>query len=146
MQGFNEIEHKADIGLEIFGETLDQLFIQAIHGFYTILVPDIPLAHLKPSLKNVSLALKEDSAEHALVALLNELNFRFTVKQKILLPVKFLQCSPGQPFVVNLTAGTLSPVPQEWLENSTEIKAVTYHNLHIEQNETGFSTRIIFDV
>lgn len=136
----------ADIGLEIYGETLEQLFAQAIYGFYSVLLPDVDLTAIKSSSKSFSLSLKEDSAEHALVALLNELNFQFTVKQKILLPVKSLQCKTGVPFVLHLTTGTFGPIPPEWLENATEIKAVTYHNLHIEQNKGILKTRIIFDV
>jgi SHS2 domain-containing protein len=60
MQGFYEIEHKADIGLEIFGETLEQLFIQAVYGFYSILLPDINLQKLNPHGKAYHLKINED--------------------------------------------------------------------------------------
>ncbi len=146
MQGFHEVEHKADIGLEIFGETLEQLFTQAIYGFYSILLPDINWHRQKSSQGNYVLTIKEDTPETALISMLNELNFLFSVKHILLLPVLSLKIRSNAQFDVKARTGLISEIPIDWLENATEIKAVTYHDLNITQDQGLFKVRIIFDV
>ena len=146
MQGFHEIEHKADIGLEIFGETLEQLFTQAIYGFYSILLPGINWQHQKSSQGNYVLTLTEDVPETALISLLNELNFLFSVKHILLLPVLSLTIRSNARFDVKARTGLISDIPTDWLENATEIKAVTYHDLNIRQDQGLYKVRLIFDV
>ncbi len=147
MQGFHEVEHKADIGLEIFGETLEQLFTQAIYGFYSILLPGINWQRQKSSRENYVLTLSEDTPETALISLLNELNFLFSVKHILLLPVFSLTIHRNTRFDVKVRTGLISKIPIDWLENATEIKAVTYHDLNIRQDKNNiYKVRIIFDV
>lgn len=146
MQGFHEVEHKADIGLEIFGETLEQLFTQAIYGFYSILLPGINWQHQKSSRENYVLTLAEDTPETALISLLNELNFLFSVKHILLLPVLSLSIRNNALFYVKGRTGLMTRIPTEWLENALEIKAVTYHDLNIRQDQNIYKVRIIFDV
>ncbi len=147
MQGFHEVEHKADIGLEIFGETLEQLFTQAIYGFYSILLPGINWQLQKSSRKNYVLTIAEDAPETALISLLNELNFLFSVKHILLLPVFSLTIHRNARFKVKARTGLISKIPIDWLENATEIKAVTYHDLNIRQDKNNiYKVRIIFDV
>ncbi len=146
MQGFYEIEHKADIGLEIFGETLEQLFIQAVYGFYSILLPDVNLQKLNSHGKAYHLKVNEDSADNALISLLNELNFLFSAKKIILLPVKSISIYKNDFFTISLKSGVISKIPDAWLENATEIKAVTYHDLQIKRENGLFKVRVIFDI
>ncbi len=146
MQIFKEIEHKADIGIEIYGNSINQLFAHALIGFYCVLLDVKNLTLLPKSDSEYLMSLTENSAEILLVTFLNELNYLFLVKKVILFPVKNLEIDQTMRINLNLKASEISNISNELLENATEIKAVTYHQLKIEKIDGRFIARIIFDV
>ncbi len=145
MQGFHEVEHKGDVALEIFAETLDQLFFQAVRAFYSVLLPDIDWERRKKSGRALEITVKEDTAESALISLLNELNFLFSVKKIMAWPVERIFLNRNSFFEIKMVARRIK-VPLDWLANATEIKAVTYHEVHIEHQAGQYKVRLIFDL
>ncbi len=145
MQGFHEVEHKADIALEIFAETMEQLFLQAVRAFYSVLLADMPWEQIKAQGEPYTITIQEDSAESALVSLLNELNFLFSVKHVILWPVEQISFYRNSFFRINMISRPFK-VPPEWFAEATEIKAVTYHEVHIKFEEGHYKVRLIFDL
>ena len=71
MKGFREIEHTADIGIEVWGNNLETLFLNAAQGMYSIV-----FGELKNTAKDCfSFSVNEENPEDLLVAFLSELNY-----------------------------------------------------------------------
>ena len=95
----------------------------------------------KPA-KKVSFSLKAGNPEDLLVAWLEEILYFFTVKRigfhdlKIASLTSTTLCGTGIGGKINIKRHRVD----------REIKAVTYHDLKINETKNGFRTRIIFDI
>jgi SHS2 domain-containing protein len=145
---FNELEHTADIAIEVYGENLPELFQNALTAFYSILFGLDDLSSLPKGQDEYQMKLKENDLETLLHTFLSELNYLFTVKYTILYPVQELTIqSPAKDEVTLwLKAKAVSPVPQALKEQAIEIKAVTLHQLKVWQKAGQFTAHIIFDI
>ncbi|MBU4312114.1 MAG: archease [Candidatus Omnitrophica bacterium] len=133
------IEHTADVGLKVNGATLKELFENAASGMFDI------IAHKRSSAnehKKIQIKKEVEDFEELLVDWLSELLYIFN-RQKILFSnFKILELNNsgiiGEAFgeKINPSKNTLQ----------TEIKAVTFHDLKIEEDKNNFSCQIIFDV
>lgn len=131
--GFREHEHTADWELEVWAPDLAGLLEQAARGMYSL-----SATHLKskPRLERTIQFSAYDS-ETLVVTFLQELLFlgeiegigfdTFTVHVK--------------DHEVNAILGG-APIDSRM----KEIKAVTYHNISVTQNDEGVKVRIVFDV
>ena len=148
MMKFRQIEHTADLGLEIFGRTIQELFINAYQGFYTLVLGNLSSINefTESSSTTQKFEIKEASCEDLLVTFLSELNFNLQVRRLMLFPLKDLKLKKkDKQHLLKLETGALK-LNQKLLENLTEIKAVTYHDLHIIQKDGMYSVTIIFDI
>ena len=60
---FNELEHTADIAIEVYGKTLSELFQNALTAFYSILFALDDLSSLPKGQDEFQMKLKEDDLE-----------------------------------------------------------------------------------
>ena len=139
---FKEIEHTADIGIVCFGNTLAELFGNAAFGMYQLLMEDVEIS---TSIKK-KIQIKERTLPDLLVAWLSELNYLFVVHN-------FIACVFNKIHVKQnlehwhleaVLLGDKNNIYKEYCR--TEIKAVTYHQLKIEQSAELFTSRIFFDI
>ncbi|HHE55498.1 MAG TPA: archease [Caldithrix abyssi] len=150
---FKEIEHTADLAIQIFGRNLEELFHNAHQGFYTIVFGNFKkiqkmanASQDKCPLK--TLQLEETSLEDLLHSFLSELNYHLQSKRTIFSPLLNLeihQTSNGARLRINATELKLS---SQFLAEAdiTEIKAVTYHGLKFVQENGLWSVTVIFDI
>jgi SHS2 domain-containing protein len=131
--GFEEIDHTADWALKIWAPDLSELFRQAARGMYALM--EIELAEQPRS--DRSLALQGVDNEDLLVAFLAELLY-FGESENLAFDRFNIQVEKDR-----LTA-QLSGAPLR--SQNKEIKAVTYHNLKVQQIPQGFSAVVVFDV
>ncbi len=145
---FNELEHTADIAIEVYGKNLPELFQNALTAFYSILFGLDDLSSLPKGKKEYKMELKENDLEALLHTFLSELNYLFTVKYTILHPVQNLMIrrTEDKEITLRLKAKAVSPVPQALKEQAMEIKAVTLHQLKVWQKAGQFTAHIIFDI
>lgn len=145
---FNELEHTADIAIEVYGENLPELFQNALTAFYSILFGLDDLSSLPKGEKEHQMEFKEKNLEALLHAFLSELNYLFTVKYTILHPVQNLMIrqTEDEEITLQLKAKAVSPVPRALKEQAMEIKAVTLHQLKVWQKAGQFTAHIIFDI
>jgi SHS2 domain-containing protein len=131
------LEHTADIRLEIYGNTLEELFSNAAEGFTNLVVPG---ANIKSSIE-LEIDLEADSLDELLVNWLRELLFQYETKGFV---VKDLLISKltGNNINALVKGGIRSPEDEE----DIEIKGVTYHGLSVEKTERGYAARILFDI
>ena len=133
LTGYQEIEHTADWALHVWAPDLPALLAEAARGMYalsqTLLTPDFRVS------REFELAYQDD--ESLLVDFLSELLF-FGEDENLAF----------DGFQIELTATTckFSVVGASIQKQSKEIKAVTFHDLAVQETENGLEVTIIFDV
>jgi SHS2 domain-containing protein len=134
--GFQEIEHTADRALKVWGENLPALYAAAAQGMYSLMGDLHEEGLLATEWREVSLEALD--RESLLVDWLNEL--LFLAEMEGLLFLDFRIRSLTETALVALAGGVRAPVTK------ADIKAATFHDLEIVQDESGWSTVITFDV
>ena len=135
---FELIEHTADIGIEAIGDSLAETFENAAYGMFSVMAD---IAGMSPS-RTIEVRVEADDLPTLLHAWLAELIYRFDAEN--VLPVQF---KVERLTETSLTANVgVRPIVAdiEWI--GPAIKAVTYHQLTVEQTPDGWRTRVIFDV
>ncbi len=131
--GYREIPHCADLELEVWGKTLEDLFGQAAKGMLAFIMPDVP----EGNRDCVSFSVMAQDYEMLLVDFLTELLFLGDEKE-----LAFVD------FDIRITGHTLNAtvcgVPAGL--QKAEIKAVTYHRLAVRKEDDYWRTRIVFDL
>jgi SHS2 domain-containing protein len=130
---YEEIEHTADWAIQVHGETLNELFENAANGMFSLLDP-LPISI---EAKNTRLELSAIDLETLLVCWLEELLYILETEHK-----------GADSFKIEIedTAlkATFRSMPVQ--SQKKDIKAVTYNELEITQDDEGFHTTIVFDV
>jgi SHS2 domain-containing protein len=138
MKRFEILDHTADIGITVYGEDLKSLFENAGEAFF----------HLITDLKKVRLRTERqieiggERLERLMVDWLSELLYLHDVEN--LLFKRFIVESVGEK-------GLKAKVKGEFFQDGvhvikTGVKAVTYHQIEVRQEEGGWRARIIFDL
>ena len=145
MKSYEIFEHTADIGLAIYGHTLQELFINAIKGIFFLISPSIKISNnfdIFPNIKHFTIIeLKAVTEEELLVYWLNEFVYYFFVKSlfpKSIVIDDFKKASIRAR--VNFSRRNKN-IPID-----TEIKAATYHDLHIKRKNSTYQAKVIFDI
>lgn len=136
------IEHMADVGLKVFGETKERLFQNAASGMFFIITGSSEFAK-QGNKKYLNIKCEGSNLEGLLVEWLNELLYIHSTDFVFL-----------NSFIVkSLTDSALQAQSRGLKINESsyniekEIKAVTYHNLQVTENEKGYwEATVIFDI
>jgi SHS2 domain-containing protein len=137
MKPYEFFEHTADIGLRACGRTQAELFENAARGLYAAMgdfVMAEPLDH--------RVELNAPSVEELLVDWLRELHFLFDTRRWVFTRFEWRELYP-QTLRVTLSGGRADF--QKSVLN-TELKAVTYHHLKVQQNLDHWEATIVLDV
>ena len=140
--GYEYFEHTADVGLRVWGRSLDELFVNAARGMIGLLVEQPPTEGPETH----PILLEADTPEALLRLWLKELLFWFQ-SDKFVSAVCHIQVAQE-----TLERSTL----RGWIDGArfdakkhvpgTEIKGVTYHNYQLQQIDDGWKAEVIFDV
>ena len=128
----------ADVGIRIQGRGCDGLFHSAIKGLNLLYFGDIKI----PEEKNHTLypfQFHGDGCENVLVNFLAEIVYLLQTENKLTTGITIK--TAGETFI----EADLHTVDCK-LEPGMEIKSVTYHNLHVRDNNGVKSAEIIFDI
>jgi SHS2 domain-containing protein len=135
---FEELPHTADWSMHVWAEDLNHLFVESAKGMNAL--AGICLAE-KPRVERIFTVSAPD-LESLLVTYLSELVY-FSEHDCLAFDIFNLLLSPEEKGVWQLNA-TLSGALI--LSSNKTIKAVTYHNLLIQQTGRGVEVEIVFDV
>jgi len=138
MQLFKIFDISGDAGITAFGRTIEEAFVNAAIGMYS-LITDIDKVR---DIKSVDIIVESQSLEGLVVSWLNELIFHFDtygfIGKKIVLndfkKNKLKASVFGEEFDPERHKGKLL------------IKAATYHKLRIEDKNGIWEIDVIFDV
>ncbi len=141
MKPYEIIEHTADVGLKVNGRTLKELFENAAKGMFEIIGGE--KAHRIAQVhKRIQIQKEVEGLEELLVDWLSELLYVFNKEKILFTSFKILELNNSG--LIGKSSGENIDLTKASLQS--EIKAVTFHNLKIEENKNGFHTTIIFDV
>jgi len=132
-------DHTADVGIIVRGKTLEEMFEKAAYAMFDIMV----YADRIEPVRKVRVAISSSTIEDLLVDWLSELLYVFSTELFVMGEFNVKIRDEGDELSLEATC---------WGEDynrkkhgmKTEIKAVTYHELEINENE-GY-LKILFDI
>lgn len=146
MKDYELIPHTADLKMRVYGKDIPTLFKNALIGMFQSLKPNAPTcAYANDRLVCNALPISRDigvnspDQEALLVDFLSTALYFCDVHNEIYLDVNFAELD-----TTHLLA-TLKGVSITGMEES-EIKAVTYHDLALRQENGLWVTDIVFDI
>jgi SHS2 domain-containing protein len=136
--GFTILDHPADLGIEACGQTLAESFEQAALGLMSVIL-DPETVELVESRE---IYLDAIDTEQLLVRWLAEILYLYDGLH--FAPVKFAISSISENHLQAILSG--ERCNQEKHLTRLDVKAITYHQLSIEQNEMGSRLRVFLDI
>lgn len=139
MKPFEYIEHTADAGMHVWGESLKTLFTHAAQGLFEL----IAVIDSIDEISAINIQLESESIEMLLVSWLDELIFRHETDEMFFKRAEI--CSISSTELVANVYGESTDYNKHVVY--TEIKAVTYHQLYVKQNpDNNWEAQVIFDL
>ncbi len=138
MKKYRIFDHTADLGIEVYGRTIDQLFANASFALYDVMCD---MRHVDEREERRIHAEGADWAD-LLVNFLREILYLFNGEGWL---VQSCRIDAIKPYVVTAVVGGEGFDPSRHAV-ATEIKAVTYHQAAILETATGWKGRVICDV
>jgi len=142
MKEYEILEHRADLKIRAFGKTKEELFSNMLKGVISGLRPEI----LNSEAETRNIEIKSPDLESLLVDFLNEVLSLTQVNKEIYTEIKFKKLndpstSSGQAELKGELMG------RKVKRFGEDIKAVTYHELKIEQKkDKNWEATVLFDV
>jgi len=132
------INHTADVGIKVWGESLESLFENAAYSMFDILT-ELDKVKVKESL---GVEIEGKRTDELLADWLRNLLYKFNGEGYLLREFNIEEINKK---------GLKAKVRGEKLDLSrhtlkTEIKAVTYHGLEVKKTGQGWEAQVIFDV
>lgn len=138
-QKIEVLDHTADLAVRIAAESERELFELGAAAVYQLIGRPVPA---EAGSKPYPLALAANTREELFHDWLAEILYWFQVRQIMFEEFTF---DSLDHYRLRATAqGRKIDVAKS--EIRVEIKAVTYHNLHVEQTPEGWTATVIFDV
>jgi len=137
MRKFEFLEHTADLKFRARGKTLEECFENSARALWSAIIkPDT----ITPG-EQKEIRLEADSLEILLHDFLSEFLFLFETQGMVF--NEFRVKIQGNVLTASAGGEKLDP---ERHRIETEIKAVTYHEMLIEEDEEGWSATVLCDI
>lgn len=138
------LEHKADIKIKVFGKTMEELYKNAVGAMASILCQASSVKRQDSKISKI-LVVKSADREILLVDFLNDVLGESQINQAVYPEAKFIDFHPEGIQGFSYLKAEIIGYPIERFDE--DIKAVTYHDLSIRQNENSiWEATILFDV
>jgi len=134
---FREFEHTGDLGIELAAPTRAELFRRAAIALASLLVETANVM----AIERREITVEGEADLDLMHNLLSELLALFTVEGFIWREASVIEAE--QSLRITLRGEPFDPARHSF---RGEIKAVTYHELMVENSPEGWRSRIIFDV
>ena len=138
MKKYEFIDHTADLGVEVYGKDLKELFENAGEALFEIICD---MSNVIESVKRV-ITLESDDLEQLMVVWLGELLYLYDTER--LLFKRFNIQRIGNNGLEAVLYGEELKTGHHTI--NAEIKAVTYHQIQVRQEENRWKSRVIFDM
>ena len=138
MPAFREIEHTADLGIEVEAADLAGLFTATGEALFSLIADPASIEEQQ----SLTLSAAGEGAEELLHAWLRELLAQFNVSGFIAKSCEVRSITNDH--VDGIIRGEKLDLARHGFR--TEIKGVTYHNFKVWQEDDQWHARVIFDV
>jgi len=138
MEKYIIFDHTADLGIEVYGETMEQLFANASFALYDVMCD---MRHIGTLEEREIHAEGTDWAD-LMVNFLREMLYLFNGEGWL---VRTCRIEAIKPYAVTAVVGGEVFDPSRHAV-AMEIKAVTYHQAAVLSTSAGWKGRIIYDV
>ena len=138
MADFTFLDHTGDIGFDLRAGSQEELFQAAARGLYEIMVERVPAV----GETEAKVEVEEESPDLLLRSFLSDLLYRFLAHREILVRFQEFRIE-GRRLTARASAARFE-AQRDGLR--TELKAVTYHQLDVHRDDSGWFARVIYDV
>lgn len=135
---YETFDHTADLGLRVMSSDVESLFAEAACGLFSMLVEN--LEEVRPS-QTVEFRVPGSELDYLLFDWLTELLYCYESLQLLLCEFEVKRNEQG----VSARARG-EPVDRERHVLTHEVKAITYHQLSVEQTPDGWQAEVIVDI
>jgi len=138
MKKYETFDHTADLGIRVFGRTLEEVFVNAAYALFD------QRADLRKVQGKISREISVQGAdrEDLLVRWLGEL--LFLAESRGYLFNEFCMRRLDSTSLEAVARGEIFDPSRHRFK--TEIKAVTYHQVGVKETQEGWEARVIFDI
>ena len=137
-EGFEVLDHTADIGIEAYGATIEALFSNAATGLFNLMTE---LDTIKEN-DQKRIEITAEDIEILLVEWLNELIYTFEVDHIVFKRFEIEELTENR--IQACCFG--EHINPKYKILKREIKAATYHMLRISKDNDGYKVTVIFDI
>ncbi len=143
MKGFRYINHTADIQSQSWGRTLEEAFSQCALSLMTIITPN--LEKISPQIEK-SVKIKAEDKEALLFDFLSEFLYIFDVEGLIFneINVEYIE-KINKHYKLEVTMKG-EKFNKKKHDIGTEVKAITYSFINIDESEDDVKINIVFDI
>jgi SHS2 domain-containing protein len=138
---YSFIDHTADVAANLAGRTLDELFASAAQAL-TDTITDLREVRRDSA---DTMSMEAGSLEDLLVDWLNELLYRFEVRNLLVAEADVEVQAAGQRWHLDATVRG-EPFDAARHPSRVLVKSATYYGLQIVEREGEWAARIVFDV
>lgn len=138
MKNYEILEHTADIRIRVFGNSLNDLFINAAFAMFDIFAEE--KVHSEKTAVKAFILQEAIDIEELFINWLNELLSLSAAKEVIFSKFKINKLTNTSLDIECLGADISG------YRINTEIKAATYHGLKIQNNDKNWEVEVIFDI
>jgi len=131
------IDHTADIGIKVTGNTLFDVIEKSIMALSNLMVGKVKIIGKEERTFNI----KEENIEIAMVRILEEILYLFESQR---FAVSKCKVDKKKNYYKIKLKGKLYNIDE--IKEATEIKAVTYHKLSIKKLNDHWIATVIFDI
>jgi len=135
MKKFEILEHKADLKIRAYGKSQKEVFSNMLYGMMEVMGPEIR----KPEEKIIrTVRVKSFDLSSLLVDFLNEVLYQTQVNKETYVGVNFQELTEKE-----LKAAITGKKVKRFEE---DVKAATYNNLEVKNENGGWQATVLFDV
>jgi SHS2 domain-containing protein len=138
MERYKVFDHTADLGLEIYGKTVKELFANAAFAVFDIITD---LNSVKAT-EERTIIVEGEGWEDLLVNYLREVLYMFNGEGLLLKEYSIIEIDP-QHLEGRVSGEFFNPSKHRI---NKEIKAVTYHQVTVRETPEMWTVRVILDV
>ncbi|NWF53807.1 MAG: archease [Syntrophaceae bacterium] len=138
MKRYETFDHTADIGVRVFGRTVEEVFVNAAYALFDQLTDLTQVGD--GAVQEIS--VEGSDQEDLLIRWLGEL--LFLCQSRGYLFKNFSILSLDSNSLKALARGEIFDPSRHRFK--TEIKGVTYHQVEVRQKDRGWEGRVVFDV
>ena len=132
------MDHTADMGIIVKGGNINELFVNAANAMIDLMVE----AGIFEKGEKRRLIVEGEDLPDLMVRWLSEILYLFSGERRLVSAIEINSLSPNR-LQSALNVVSLKKGRHEILR---EIKAVTYHQIAVEETADGWEARVIFDI